>query len=81
MFKWLSQKLFQWKLKLFGKYLDDLYEYRIRFLLKDAISLSDNTWDQERIKRIILGLCSIDLERYAKDEEMHKLILNKFRYK
>ena len=81
MFKWLGQKIFQLKLKLLSQYLDDLYEYRIKFILKDAIALSDNTWDQERIKRIILGLCSIDLERYAKDEEMHKLIFNKFKYK
>lgn len=74
MFKWL-------KYKLLNKYLEDLYEYTLRRLIIEALELYDNTWDKERVRHIILGLEAINIEAYAKDEELHKLIENKIKYK
>ena len=79
--RWFKNKIDKVKAKLLEQYLEDLYDYRLKFLLKDAIELVDNTWDKERVKRIILGLSSINLESYAKDEEMRQLIYNKFNNK
>ena len=78
MFRWIKDKFQKYRLKLLGNYLDDLYDYRIRFILMDAIQLYDNTWDKDKIKSIILNLAAMDLERYSKDEEVRELIFNKF---
>ena len=79
--RWFRNNIDKIKLKLLGRYLDDLYDYRLRFLLKNAIELVDNTWDKDRIKSIILELASINLERYANDDEIKQLIYNKFNSK
>ena len=79
--RWFKNKIDKVKAKLLEQYLEDLYDYRLKFLLKDAIELVDNTWDKDRIKRIILGLSSINLERYANDDEIKQLIYNKFNNK
>ena len=72
--RWFRNNIDKIKLKLLGRYLDDLYDYRLRFLLKNAIELVDNTWDKDRIKSIIFELASINLERYANDDEIKQLI-------
>ena len=81
MIRWIKNKIQKYKLKLLGNYLNDLYDYRIRFILMDAIQLYDNTWDKDKIKSIILNLAAMDLERYANDDEIKQLIYNKFNSK
>lgn len=81
MFKWFKNKIQHYKFKLLQKYLDDLYTYTIKPIILDMIELSNNTWDKNRIKKIILVLQSINLDAYVKDEELHKIIHEKFKYK
>ena len=81
MFKWFKNIIQKYTNKLLQKYLDDLYTHTIRNIILSLMTLYDNTWDKERVKVLILKLQSINLEAYIKDEELHKLILEKFKYK
>jgi hypothetical protein len=81
MFKWFKNIIQKYTNKLLQKYLDNLYTYTIRNIILSLMTLYDNTWDKERVKALILKLQSINLEAYIKDEELHKLILEKFKYK
>lgn len=68
--KWLD-KLVE---KRYKKSLEDQYVYNIRLIIKDAIELYDNTWDKDRVKRIILNLCSLNLDKYSTDMEIQQMI-------
>ena len=81
MFKWFKNIIQKCMNKLLQKYLDNLYTYTIRNIILSLMILYDNTWDKDRVKVLILKLQSINLEAYTKDEELHKLIFEKFKYK
>ena len=81
MFKWFKNIIQKCMNKLLQKYLDNLYTYTIRNIILSLMILYDNTWDKDRVKVLILKLQSINLKAYTKDEKLHKLIFEKFKYK
>lgn len=71
----------KWFKKFFKKKshkMSELYEYRIRLIMKDVISLYDNTWDKDKVKSIILQLAMLDMDSYSLDNDMKVLIYEKF---
>ena len=81
MLNWFKSIIQKYKSKLLQQYLNNLYLYTIRHMILDLIILYDNTWDKDKVKTLIIGLQSINLDAYAKDEELHKIIHEKFKYK
>lgn len=70
MFNWF-RKL---KKKRQDKIWDHLYYYTLTQVLEDLIELYDNTWDKERVKRIIRLVSCINLEAYYKDTKLREKV-------
>ena len=70
MFNWF-RKL---KKKRQDKIWDHLYYYTLTQVLEDLIELYNNTWDKERVKRIIRLVSCINLEAYCKDTELREKV-------
>ena len=77
MFNWFKKL----KKKKQDKIWDHLYYYTLSRILEDLIELYKNTWDKERVKRIIRLISGINLEAYCKDtklrEKIHKILHEK----
>lgn len=71
----------KWFKKFFKKNsnkMSELYEYRIRLIIKDMLNLYDNTWDKDKVKSIILQLAMLDMDSYSLDVDMKIEIYKKF---
>jgi len=56
MFKWLK-----------NKYLDHLYYSYFYQLINDLIEIYPNTWDKQRVRRMLRMLIAINKRAYSKD--------------
>lgn len=52
----------------------DLYYYTLKPQIISLLELRENTWDKQRVDRIIDTLCYINLDEFSKDYDLKEHI-------
>jgi hypothetical protein len=52
----------------------DLYHYTLKPQIISLLELRENTWDKQRVDRIIDALCYINLDEFSKDYDLRGYI-------